>query len=293
MNIHTLTEADFLDLPLVTLGESKEIRDAGRDEHGQRICVIRFRPTIYSFTANRTALVPGSDSLRLRATKVLVDVIKAAGIDHAYREVGERFVLADLIEDPPNIEVVIKEFHGGTSKHRYLGMNGSKVRENHPLYANVPIRDEDAYPHTLVRFDWRNPFWHPDKVRQSRLCHPNLPAEVFEWPDHLKSYVRVADECLPDSMADWFIDTTAARHTALRTYRALSTFLADRDIVIHDLCLFVTSDGKKVFGEISQDCGRFRHFDLGSLDKDVWRGGGSAEDVLAKWRIMAELVERA
>ena len=51
-----------------------------------------------------------------------------------------------------------------------------------------------------------------------------------------------------------------------------------------------TPDGKTVFGEISQDCGRFRHFDLGSLDKDVWRSGGSSELVLEKWQLLLDLI---
>jgi hypothetical protein len=77
----------------------------------------------------------------------------------------------------------------------------------------------------------------------------------------------------------------------LRTYDALAGFLAERDVTCYDLCLFVTEDGRTVFGEISQDCGRYRHFDLGSLDKDVWRAGGSSEQVLEKWRTLLEVIE--
>ncbi len=63
-----------------------------------------------------------------------------------------------------------------------------------------------------------------------------------------------------------------------------------KDIVCYDLCLFISEDGALVFGEISQDCGRYRHFDLGSLDKDVWRAGGSSESVLAKWQLLLDLI---
>jgi len=155
---------------------------------------------------------------------------------------------------------------GGTSKHRYYGMSGTAIRSG-SNFAGVVIRDEDAYPHMVVRFDWRNPFQHPE------------------------TNVKLADEILPEPVADWFISVEQARLTALRSFSVLSNFLSKRDIIINDLCLFITEDGEQVFGEISQDCGRFRHFDLGSLDKDVWRAGGSSQQVLEKWKIFADLVE--
>jgi len=125
-----------------------------------------------------------------------------------------------------------------------------------------------GYPAPFVRFDRRNPLRHP------------------------KTGERLTDEGLGDEQADWFIDTERARLAAKRVFKALSDFLAPRDIVLSDLCLFVTHDGETVFGEISQDCGRFRHFDLGSLDKDVWRAGGSSEQVLAKWRTLVDLITK-
>jgi len=71
----------------------------------------------------------------------------------------------------------------------------------------------------------------------------------------------------------------------------MQTFLTEADMVCNDLCLMITQRGDMVYGELSQDCGRFRHFDLGSLDKDVWRSGGSPEQVLDKWRLQSELLE--
>jgi phosphoribosylaminoimidazole-succinocarboxamide synthase len=263
IDIDRLTDAEFEALPLVVEGESKVVRDAGGGA-----CVIRFKPTIYSFTSNRAGVVPGSDVLRLRASRVFLEVLRAAGVKHAYRQVNDRFVLADLIARPPPIEVVVKAFHSGTSKHRYVGMAGTPVRPSHPFWAGATFGPEDGYPGPLVRFDWRNPLRHPETGKQ------------------------LADEVLGDAQADWFIDTAKARATALATFRALQGFLADRDVVLYDLCLFITEDGETVFGEVSQDCGRFRHFDLGSLDKDVWRAGGSSEVVLQKWQTLLDVISR-
>lgn len=261
IDIDTLTDEQFERLPLVVEGESKIVRDAG-----DGLAVIRFKPTIYSFTANRAGVVPGSDVLRLRATRVLVDVVQRAGVKHSYRQVNDRFVLSELIADPPPIEVVVKAFHSGTSKHRYHGMAGTPIRRSHPFYAGRTFRADDGYPGPIVRFDWRNPIRHPDSGKA-------LP-----------------DEVLCDAQADWFIDVAKARLTALSVYRALSSFLGDRDIVLYDLCLFVSADGDTVFGELSQDCGRFRHFDLGSLDKDVWRAGGSSDQVMDKWKLLLDML---
>jgi len=258
----SMTDDEFAALPLVVEGESKIVRSLG-----DGLCLIRLKPTIYSFTANRCGVVPGSDMLRMKATKIFLGELRAQGIAHAYREVGERFILSELIDDPPPIEVVVKAFHSGTSKHRYCGMAGRPVRTSHPYYAGKRFADDDGYPAPIVRFDWRNP-----------LIHPVTGA-------------RLADEVLCDEMAEWFIDVRKARLAAQRVYRALSGFLGKRDVVLYDLCLFITEDGEKVFGEISQDCGRFRHFDLGSLDKDVWRAGGSSEQVLEKWRRLLEIME--
>lgn len=261
ININTLSEQEFNALPLVVEGESKIVRDAG-----DGLAVIKLKPTIYSFTHNRCGVVSGSDLLRLRATKTLTSVLKQAGINHSYLDVNDKFILSKLIKSPPPIEVVVKAFHSGTSKHRYDGMSASVVRNSHPLFAGMKIEPEGAYPSPIVRFDWRNPLLAKD------------------------GKTRLADEVLGESQADWFIDVAKAKITALKTYRALATFLGERDIILYDICLFITEDGETVYGEISQDCGRFRHFDLGSLDKDVWRAGGSSDVVLQKWEMLLKLI---
>jgi len=287
VDIGTLSVEEFSTLPLVIEGESKEVRYAG---NGQ--VVIHFKPTIYSYSANRSGILSGSNMLRLKATQVFLEVLAQAGIRSEYLQVNDRWALANLVLQPalpnqpipfrpddisleeiarlrvaPPIEVIVKRYHSGTSKHRYHGMAGFPVRSDHPLYRDMSYAAEDAYPEPIVRFDWRNPL-------------------------HSPSGERLADEALADQMAEWFIDTKRARATALRVYDALSDFLADRDIVCYDLCLFVTQDGDTVFGEVSQDCGRFRHFDLGSLDKDVWRSGGSGDEVLAKWALLLEMISK-
>ena len=251
----------FRKMPLVVEGESKEIRALNED-----FCIIYFKPTIYSFTYNRTGVIEGSNIPRVKVSQVLCENLKANGIRHAYLDYGDEFVLARIIKDAPNIEVVVKANHTGTSKHRYFGMNNSKVRKSHPYYAGMEIKNMEPYPNPIVRFDWRNPFWEPE------------------------THKMLADEVLGDEQADLFIDVKEARKTAMQTFAVISDFLNVHDIVVYDLCLFISEDGKTVYGEISPDCGRYRHFDLGSLDKDVWRAGGSSEQVLEKWNLLHKMI---
>lgn len=277
---------EFKSLPLVTMGESKEIRRIN-EEH----VAIHLIPTIYSFTQNRAAYVEGSGVLRLKAAKIFNRVLREAGVNTAYEYVGDKYIIAKYIENPPPIEVIVKGFHSGTSKHRYYGM-GSRypVNVHREEYPTTTFGPDDGYPEAIVRFDWRNPMWHPEKVASARKEFPELPEKVYNWPDEIRRSVMMADEVLGESQAAWYINVEEAKKTSLRVNHALSSFLGDRDIVLYDLCLFITSDGLMSYGEISQDCGRFRHFDHGSLDKDVWRAGGSHQRVLEKWQLLLDCI---
>jgi hypothetical protein len=320
MNINTLTQEAFKQLPLVIEGESKEVRYAGKG-----LVVIRFKPTIYSFTQNRCAHVPGSELPRLRASKMFVEVLRKVGIRHAYREITDSWVLADLImphkvefdkygtvpfvvpdlsseeianlPKAPPIEIIAKRYLTGTTKHGCIGMPGSAVRSSHQFYADMQLEPDGALPEMLVRFDWRNPL--EQKGRGARMANQilqGLPGlrEVGLFADVQAAIEafgdRVADVVLPAQLADLYIDVQKARHTAFMAARALEDFLASKQVVFYDLCMFIDESGALVYGEISPDCGRYRHLDHGELDKDVWRSGGSSQDVINKWMLLCELI---
>jgi hypothetical protein len=327
VNIDRLTREQFNCLPLVIEGESKEVRYAGLDADDRPLAVIRFKPTIYSFTQNRCAEVPGSDVPRLRASGKFVEVLAEAGIPHAYRQVNDRWVLADLVmphpvefakyglppfEHPdlteevrrrmltaPPIEIIAKNCLTGTTKHGCIGLAGSRVRASHPFYGSRLLEPDMALPEMLVRFDWRNPLRQEghgkrmaDQILQTSvgdyliggLQSFSIRKRITEYGD------RVADTVLPDQIADLFIDVAVARRTAFLAAKAIEEFLATKDIVFYDICMFITEDGSTLYGEISPDCGRYRHLDLGELDKDVWRSGGSSKDVIDKWMLLSKLL---
>ena len=292
MNVSTLTMTAFRSLSLVRMGESKEIRQHPDDPEK---VVIWLRPTIYSFTQNRTGWVEGSNLLRVRASKLLIPMLKQYGIDHAYESFNDAmgFIVARKIhpEQDPNVETIIKRYNGGTSYHRYYGLHEHKTREGHPFWPGETFDKYEPFRGPKVRFDWRNPFWHPEKVDEAFRANNDLPDEVFEWPAEMRAKVMMRDEVMGEDFASEIIDTRQARKTALWTYTVLQQYFARCNIIIYDLCLFITTDGKTVYGEINQDCGRFRHLDHGMLDKDVWRAGGSAGDVLEKWELLCEMLE--
>lgn len=279
--IDTLNETDFKAMPLVVEGESKEVRYAGQSQ-----VVIRLKPTVYSFTHNRTGEILGSDVARLQAVQQILPALTAAGVDHTYQAVNDRWIMSDLVLQPerpgheppfrphdlseaeiaalpkaPPIEVIAKARHTGTSKHRYFGF------DTYPMRDGSYVGPEEPYPHPIIRFDWRNPMKHPE------------------------TDARLADEILPELIANWFIDTDTAQKTAAKAFSVLSAFFEAHKMDLWDICFFITEDGKKLFGEVSPDCMRVRALGGVALDKDVWRAGGSSSEVLKKWQEMVKLLK--
>ena len=268
---------NFDSMPLVCEGESKIIRYVGNG-----MVAIKYKPTIYSFTHNRAGVVEGTDLLRLRASSVFLNVLKNADIPHAYQTVNlqEQLVYSNLLMtkksdgyeftptdgiDPKKlkltcpIEVVVKSYHVGTPKHRYYGI------EQYPTWYGEKITAGKKYSQQrVIRFDWRNPITDSNGV-------------------------RLADECMPDDMACWYIKAFQAKCLAGQAFSVLSQFLYEREIEIMDICFLISSDGETIYSEISQDCARFK-YQGESLDKDIWRSGGSDEMVVRKWEKILELI---
>lgn len=280
----------FSKLPLVIKGESKEVRYVGGG-----LVAIKFLPTLYSYSKNRAGVVEGTDELRLAMCKKMQEVFRLGGVPHAYIHIDHGFVLAhlvmpspvefykydqvifspsdlskeqiDLIPKCPPVEVVVKKYQTGTLKHQAFALELCKVRDGHPL-AGMTYEEENVLPEPFVRFDYRNPLKD-------------------------KSGNRMADYTPGDDMMNLLIDTEKAKNLALQAQVAIDKFLNKSDIVNLDLCFNgITEDGTMMCAEISQDVGRFRHYRIGSLDKDIWRAGGTrcVEEILEKWKVMVDMI---
>lgn len=262
---------EFDTLPLVEEGESKVVRYLGNG-----LVAIRYKPTIYSFTHNRSGEIPGTEILRLRASSVFLDVIRESGVKHAYEKVFRDRVISKLrlntkfdafrpsdcmnVKTIAPIEVICKRRHTGTPMHRYYNADKYPMRNGEFLVKN------SQYQETIIRFDWRNPF-------------------------HNANGERLADEVMPEQMANWFINVRVAKNTASKAFDSLVLFLDSRGIELQDICFLMTTDGTEIVSEISQDCGRFVYKGE-SLDKDVWRSGGSSDLIVEKWSKILELIEK-
>jgi len=280
MKLNDFTLEHFKALPLVTEGESKEVRYLGNGE-----VIIALKPTIYSYTHNRSGVIPGTDILRLKSIAALLPILREAGIQHTYKEITDRWIRSQLVLQPvvqgtpapfrpndltkeelatlpvaPPIEVVAKTVHSGTPKHRYYAMT------EHTTINGWPIRADKPYPQPFIRFDWRN-------------------------PTHDLSDNRLADEVLPEPMAKWFINVSEAQKTAMTAFMTLQQYFKNKGLDLWDICFFIAADGKKMFGEVSPDCLRVRATDGSALDKDIWRHGGSSDAVVKKWQAFVNLLK--
>lgn len=87
-----------------------------------------------------------------------------------------------------------------------------------------------------------------------------------------------------DYLREFGCDVGSLRRLALDTNEILRSWLAPRDLL--DFCLIMglsTSGDWTITSEISPDCMRLRTPDGESLDKDLFRAGGSREQILATW----------
>jgi phosphoribosylaminoimidazole-succinocarboxamide synthase len=243
-----LWRASFDELPLLAEGESKIVRIID-----ERRVIVRLKPTLYSYSANRAAVVEGTEKLRLSISRRLWALLESQGVPTTITHVGDDYYISRRV-DPPPIEVIVKAALIGTPKHVYKGLERFPTRLSTRL-----LSGERHEPY--VRFDWRNPL--PDR-----------------------------DECMPLWLADQFIDTKAAEKLALRAFAVLSEFLSDRGIDLLDICFFVSRNGDSLFGEVSPDCMRAK-YRLTDLDKDVWRKGKDADTVRSQWTKFLQLIQEA
>ena len=246
----------FKELPLLTIGESKEIRLLT-----PKISLARLIPTVYSFTHNRYGEAPGTDLIRARFS---AEIFRTVACQPGYHFLSTAFIglieslegplLAEHVVDPGNIEVRVKRYHIGSPLHRYL------YTERYPTKSNGPsLVRWSRFIDPVICFDWRHP----------------LKDEEGKW---------LADEPLSDDYAGVWIDNIVrAKQLAKHMFEWLEYLFASKGLLLIDICFFIDKTGTVIFGEISPDCMRVRSGaadDAESLDKDQWRLGHNASDVL-------------
>lgn len=259
-------DVDFEALPLLVRGDSKEIRLLT-----PRIALAKLLPTVYSYTYNRYGLAPGTDEVRtLFSAELFRKMAAEPGPFHlgsaflGLVKTKSGFLLAEQVVETCNLEVRVKRFHIGSPLHRYL------YADRHPTRrSGLPLQRWTRFQEPVVCFDWRHPM--VDEAGK-----------------------RLADEPLPDDYAAlWIDDMPAAKRLARNAFLWIEQRFARAGLQLVDICFFIDRTGTVLYGEISPDCMRVRDgasSDAESFDKDLWRSGGSPEDVLTKYWRLYELV---
>lgn len=259
-------DVDFQTLPLLVRGDSKEIRLLT-----PKIALARLLPTVYSFTYNRYGEVPGTDEVR---TRFSAELFRKMATDPGPFHLGSAFLglvktkngilLAEQVVDTCNIEVRVKRFHIGSPLHRYLYMD-----RHHRRNDGAPLLRWTRFEKPVVCFDWR----HPLQDENGK---------------------RLADEPLSDDYAALWIDNLpAAKKLARDAFLWIEQQFTRAGLQLVDICFFIDRTGTVLYGEISPDCMRVRDrasADAEAFDKDLWRSGGSPEEVLTRYRSLYELV---
>ncbi|MCW8091146.1 phosphoribosylaminoimidazolesuccinocarboxamide synthase [Alteromonas sp. ASW11-130] len=257
---------DFKSLPLLVLGDSKEIRLLT-----PKIALARLLPTVYSYTFNRYGTIPETDTIR---AKFSAQVFRHMALSPGARHISTAFLgllhddkgplLAEQVVQTCNLEVRVKRYHIGSPLHRY------KYMEKHnTAFGKPPLQRWRRFDNPLVCFDWR----HPLKDEKGN---------------------RLADEPLPDDYAAmWIEDVNKAKAVARDAFLWLEERFEKAGLRLVDICFFIDRSGSVLFGEISPDCMRVRDgssANAQALDKDVWRSGGSAEEVVIRYQQLYDLV---
>jgi hypothetical protein len=257
---------DFDTLPLLVRGDSKEIRLLT-----PRIALARLLPTVYSFTYNRYGQAPGTDEVRARfSAELFREMAAAPGPVHLSTaflglvETTSGPLIAEEVVDVCNLEIRVKRFHIGSPVHRY------RYAERHDTaFGGKPLQRWSRFDRPVVCFDWRHPLLDDDGN-------------------------RLADEPISDDYAAvWIDDVPYAKQLARTAFEWIEGRFACADLQLIDICFFVDRTGKVIFGEVSPDCMRVRAYsatEAESLDKDRWRSGGTAEEVLERYQRLHQLV---
>lgn len=214
------------------------------------ILLAKLKPTVFSLADAGVVEVPGIDKVRTELNAYLCQLLHDNGVQTSTLTT-EGDIITMRKERVPPIEVVVKAAHIGTPKHIYRGMSNYQTRLGRPI--------SDGKRHTpYVRFDWRNP----------------LPEE---------------DACMPDALADRFIDTEVAKRTALKAFGVLQNTLSRHGLELLDICFFMNESGDTICAEISTDNCRIAYSGHDSDLKALF-ASRKKEDALARGKAVLSLL---
>lgn len=261
---------DFEKLPTLCEGESKIIK-----KWTDKVLLMSFKPTVYSYTQNRYGLAEGTEKTRIKFSSALFRKMAAENFTQDFKpqsaflaEINNEqgcFMVQQMVETC-NLEVRIKRYHIGSPLHRYY-----RTEDYSSLNSTGPIMKWSRFDKPVVCFDWRNPLMDADGK-------------------------RLADEPISDDYAElWMENPSQAKEVARNTFIWMEELFAKAEILLVDMCLFIDKSGNCIYGEISPDCMRARSgledpATTEPLAKDNWRLGESSATLLDKYEEMYERI---
>ena len=262
-DINEITDEEYLNFPLVIEGESKIIR-----QFNNKFQIIKYKPTVHSFKQNRSGIVEGTEIERMLMTKNIIDIFSRFSIKHSYFFIGNKFILNLTQKNLPPIEIIVKKCFVGSDYVRYYNLDNCLNRFGKPVVNKNKFNEYNKY---IVRFDYRNPNFNPETKKP------------------------LGDILLCDDLADEFINVEVAKKTALKIFKILDENFKKINLYFEDVCFMLDVNGDTMYGEVSQDCGRYKYLNNGEivdLDKDVWRNWESFENVREKYKRIREMIEK-
>jgi len=274
-------------------GESKIYRRIP----GLKLAFATLKPTVYSFTFKRYGVVKGTDVVRNKIWEIigthlnrLYSAFKFSDYNFIIRNlnyyaakiqsfkndndifitnyiarINDNTSLVLFEDEIPPIEVVYKEYWVGTFKHRL------KYPERYKTRSGKIIKVGDKLPYPVIRFDWRNPIERDPQT-----------GEMRDW----------GDECIPDDLADLYIDVRNAKTTVKFVSFILKHMFWGIGLELVDLCYFMNYNGDRIHSEITPDGMRLKLLnDRSDYDKDLWRKGLPKDVLVKRWTQVLEKLE--
>jgi len=188
-------------------------------------------PSVFSLEAKKAVPLAGIDEVRNALHQVFDTRLKEKGIKTSWVYASNGLSVITEEKMSP-LEVVVKSRHVGSPKHQYLNMEEFPTREGARIASGSLIKP-------YVRFDWRNP----------------LPTE---------------DACMPDGLANEFIDCVTAKKTALNAFFILQEVLKEVEFELVDICFFMNEAGDVICGEVSTDNTRINYIGSDPILKSLF-----------------------
>lgn len=272
---------------LLIEGESKQVyKILTNNNYLNQIVIIILKSTIYSHSKQATGYIENLGEIRAMGTKLFLEMLWRNQLRHSYRSINKNgIIISDYVDTNP-IEIVFKKYCEGTDKHSYYEiLKNKKIIGENGEYLNGPY----------VRFDWRNPNHILIKSQTNVTSNPYyyLIEEYFGKETFFNKFLLdsnkvkpFGDKTISSDILHSLINVDNCRETIIKIYCTIQSYLNEIGLEVKDGCFMLNNNGSICWSEINQDCMRIVNHNNESLDKDIWRAGGSSSKsmITEKWK---------